>query len=159
MLNTLQSNRGKIGVLVAFVLVSIGTPAASASSAKTRISFDSRCTNNRTGQIEIYQGVDENCDITFTITGPNKSSRIVRIGWIDDEDGEMYWDDEFGKSNKAGKGTIKNTFTWLMEEDGECYESGLFNYVILVEAKGKMKSTGGRFPVYFNANEDNCWGY
>ena len=159
MFKTLQSNRAKIAVLTAFILVFVGTPAASANSAKTRISFGSRCLDNRTGQIEIYQGVYENCDINFTITGPNKSSRIVRIGWIDDEDGETYWDDEFGKSNKSGKGVIKNAFTWLMEDDGECYESGLFNYVILVEAKGKMKSTGGSFPVYFNTNEDNCWGY
>ena len=152
-------NRIFIAAVLALTLTT--TPANaldSSKSAKSQISFFSPCLNNRTRQIEISQGTVENCDISFSITGPDRAFRTVKIGWFNEEDGETYWDDEFGKSDKLGKGVIRGAFWYWMEDDGECYDSKVWDHRILVQPKGKAKAISGSFKVLFIANEENC-GY
>lgn len=148
----------RIAFLIASLIVFAGIPTGTANAAKSQISFFSPCTNNRTKQIEIYMGIQENCNISFTINGSDRAFRSIKIGWVDEEDGSIYWDDESAKSNKVGKGVIKNAFSWLMEDDGECYEGGVFDYRLLVESKGKSKSIIVAFEVLFIPDEDYC-GY
>ena len=147
-----------IAFLIASLFVTVGIPTNTAHAAKSRISIFSPCTNNRTKQIEIYQGTIENCNISFTIIGADKAFSTVKIGWYDDEGGDMYWE-QSAKSNKLGKGVVKDSFRDWMGDNGECYSSEPFDYRIQVQAKGKMKAITLKFSVLLITNENNCYGY
>jgi len=144
-----------IAVSLVPLLVCVFYQPPIALAARTGISFTSNCLNKKSQQFEVHVGVTRNCTLTFTIAGPDKAGRVVKIGRTERPD-TIHWEKTSVKSDKSGKGTFKHAFSELIKDDGECYEGGPVEYIIQVAPSSKSGEGGGLFDVVFFGNDDNC---